>query len=130
MPLIDHKTLKQRNAGKVQFNTVREETLALLGKGHSRRALHAVLRENGLFTGSYRRFCEYVQGIEKRERGKKTPEAAPAPLEKVAAVTPDNPAPQPMQPEKPASAQQTERLEKPTTGGFFHTNTPNISDLF
>ena len=117
MPLIDHKTLKQRNAGKVQFNTVREEVLALLAKGHSRRALHIVLRENGLFTGSYRRFCEYVQGIEKRERGKKTPEAAPALPEKVAAVTPDNPAPQLVQ------------QEKPTASGFAHTNTPNINDL-
>ena len=63
MPLIDHNTLKQRNAGKVQFNTVREEVLTLLDKGYSRRSLHAVLRENGLFTGSYRRFCEYVKGM-------------------------------------------------------------------
>ena len=117
MPLIDHKTLKQRNAGKVQFSTVREEVLALLAKGHSRRALHIVLRENGLFAGSYRRFCEYVEGIEKRERGKKTPEAAPALLEKTATITPDNPAPQPTQPKKPA------------VSGFAHTNTPNINDL-
>ena len=78
MPLIDHNTLKQRNAGKVQFNAVREEALALLAKGHSRRALHAVLHEMGIFTGSYRRFCEYVKGIEKCERGPKNPEAAPA----------------------------------------------------
>ena len=117
MPLIDHKTLKQRNAGKVQFSIVREEALALLGKGHSRRALHAVLRENGLFTGSYRRFCEYVKGIEKRERSPKKSEAAPALPGKAAAVTPDNPAPQPTQPEKPAAS------------GFAHTNTPNINDL-
>ena len=118
MPLIDHKTLKQRNAGKVQFNTVREEVLTLLDKGYSRRVLHAVLREDGLFTGSYRRFCEYVKGIENRKRDKEKPEAAPALPEKHATVTPDNPAPQPVQPEKPA------------TGDFFHTNTPNISDLF
>lgn len=118
MSLIDHKTLKQRNAGKVQFNTVREEVLTLLDKGYSRRSLHAVLRENGLFTGSYRRFCEYVKGIEKRERGQKKPEAAPALPEKTAAATPEIPARQLVQPEKPA------------TSGFFHTNTPNISDLF
>ena len=48
---IDLNKLKQKNAGKVQFNIVREEVLALLDKGYSRRALHDVLREKSLFTG-------------------------------------------------------------------------------
>ena len=127
MPLIDHNTLKQRNAGKVQFNAVREEALALLAKGHSRRALHAVLHEMGIFTGSYRRFCEYVKGIEKCERGPKNPEAAPALPGKAATITPENLAPRPAQQEKPKP--QPDMPGKPATGGFIHTNTPNINDL-
>jgi len=111
---IDPNALKQKNAGKVQFNAVREEVSALLGKGYSRRALYAVLHEKGAFTGSYRRFCEYAQGIGNRESGKEKPEPALAPSEKAA---PENTTPQTAQPVKPA------------TGGFIHTNTPNISDL-
>ena len=112
---IDLKRLKQRNTGKVQFNAVREEVLALLSKGYSRHALHAVLREKGLFTCSYRRFCEYVQGIGNRERNKTKPKPALA-APGVTPAAPDTPATQPP-PEKPAA------------GGFVHTNTPNISDL-
>lgn len=127
MPIIDHKILKQRNAGKVQFNTVREEVLTLLGKGYSRRALHTVLRENGLYTGSYRRFCEYLRGIENRKHSQKKPEPAHALPEKTAAATPEIPGQQPVQPEK--SSQEPVQPEKPTTGGFSHMNTPNINDL-
>ena len=112
---INLGSLKQKNAGKVQFNAVREEIFALLDKGYSRRVLHAVLREKGLFTGSYRRFCEYVQGIGSRKRGKETPEPALVPPNKSA--TPGSPAQQSTQPEKPAAS------------GFAHTNTPNINDL-
>ena len=101
--------------------------LTLLDKGHSRRALHAVLREKGLFTGSYRRFCEYVKGIEKCERGPKNPEAAPALPGKAATITPENLAPRPAQQEKPKP--QPDMPGKPATGGFIHTNTPNINDL-
>ena len=117
MPRIDHKNLKQRNAGKVQFNAVREEVLALLDKGYSRRVLHAVLREKGLFTGSYRRFCEYVQGIGRRKRGKEMSEPALALPGKVTPTAAEKAAPQSAQPEKPAAS------------GFAHTNTPNINDL-
>ena len=112
---INLDSLKQRNAAKVQFNAVREEVFALLDKGYSRRALHAVLREEGLFTGSYRRFCEYVRGIGKRERGKEMPEPALATSEK---VTPP-----------PPTAQQAPRQEKTALGDFVHS-TPNHSDLF
>lgn len=116
MPLLDRNSLKQRNAGKVQFNAVREEVLALLDKGYSRRVLHAALRKKSLFTGSYRRFCEYVQGIEKRDCSKKKPEATPILPEKTA-VAPDTPAPQPVLSEKTAAST------------FSHTNRPNINDL-
>ncbi|WP_374289639.1 TraK family protein [Desulfovibrio desulfuricans] len=143
-------SLKQKNAGKMQFNVVREEIFALLDKGYSRRALHAVLREKGLFTGSYRRFCEYVQGIGNRERGTKTPEPAFAALEKIAPAVPAptetappaDPTPPEPRPEKdtpptaasmpaptPPTAPQTPRQEKPASSGFVYT-TPNHSDLF
>lgn len=112
---IDPNSLKQKNTGKVQFNAVREEVRALLDKGYSRRVLHAVLREKGLFTGSYRRFCEYVQGTRNRERGKEKLEPALVPPNKTAA--PGSPAEHSAQPEKPAA------------GGFAHTNTPNVNDL-
>lgn len=112
---IDLNNLKQKNAGKVQFNAIREEVLALLDKGYSRRALHAVLRENGLFTGSYRRFCEYVQGIEKQVRSSKEPATSMAGT--TAPAVPEKPAPHPAQPEKPAA------------GGFTHATAPNINDL-
>ena len=133
---IDLNKLKQKNAGKVQFNIVREEVLALLDKGYSRRALHDVLREKILFTGSFRRFCEYVQGIGSRERGQETPEPALAALEK---VTPPVPAPTPTAPPAPprpetvtpltSTTPQTSQQEKPASGGFVHS-TPNHSDLF
>ena len=118
---IAPNSLKQKNAGKVQFNAVREEVFALLDKGYNRRALHAVLRERSLFTGSYRRFCEYVQGIESRERGKEKPEPVLALPEK---VTP--PAPAATAPTAPPPAS---RQEKPAAGGFVHS-APNHSDLF
>ena len=111
---INLDSLKQRNAAKVQFNAVREEVFALLDKGYSRRALHAVLREEGLFTGSYRRFCEYARGIGKRERGKEMPGPAITASEK---VTPP-----------PPTAPPAQRQEKPASGGFVHS-TPNYSDL-
>jgi hypothetical protein len=114
---IDPNNLKQKNAGKVQFNAVREEVSALLDKGYSRRALYAVLHEQGVFTGSYRRFCEYVQGIEKRKRGK--PELEPS--ANAAAATP------PAAPEPPVHT--APQSVKPAAGGFVHTNTPNINDL-
>ena len=114
---INIGSLQQKNAGKVQFNAVREEIFALLDKGYSRRALHAVLRENSLFTGSYRRFCEYVQGIGSRKRGKEAPELALVPPGKVTPSAAVKAAPQSAQPEKPAAS------------GFAHTNTPNINDL-
>ena len=79
---IDITTLKQKNAGKVQFNTARKDIFTLLDKGYSRRALHAVLHEKGLFAGLYRRFCEYVQDTENREHSKETPEPVLAALEK------------------------------------------------
>ncbi len=112
---IAPNSLNQKNAGKVQFNAVREEVLALLDKGYSRRVLHAVLREKGLFTGSYRRFCEYVQGIRNRERGTEKLEPARVPPNK--AATTRSPAELSVQPEKPAASD------------FTHTNTPNINDL-
>lgn len=114
---IGPNSLEQKNAGKVQFNAVREEVVALLDKGYSRRVLHAVLREKGLFTGSYRRFCEYVQGFRSRERGKEMPEPALALPGKVTPTAAVKAAPQSAQPEKPAAS------------GFAHTNTPNINDL-
>lgn len=134
---INLDSLKQKNAGKVQFSAVREEIFALLDKGYSRRTLHAVLREEGLFTGSYRRFCEYAaQGIEKRDHGKETPKPAFAPLEK---ATPPVPVPTPTAPPTspaliapttpPPTAPPAPRQEKPASGGFVHS-TPNHSDLF
>ena len=117
---IDPNSLKQKNAGKVQFNAVREEIFALLDKGYSRRALHAVLREEGLFTGSYRRFCEYAaQGIEKRDHGKETPKPAFSPSEKV----------MPPAPALTPTASTAPRQEKSASSGFIHS-TPNHSDLF
>lgn len=86
--IIDPANLKQKNAGRAQFNAVREGVLALLAKGYNRRALYAVLHEKGVFTGSYRRFCEYAQGIGNRERGKGKKEPALTPPENVAPITP------------------------------------------
>ena len=124
---IDLTNLKQKNAGKLQFSAVREEVFVLLGKGYSRRALYAVLHEKGVFTGSYRRFCEYVQGIEKRKRSK--PEQA-ASMAAVPPVAPEPPVPAApptvLQPPAPAAPQQP---VKPAAGGFVHTNRPNINDL-
>ena len=122
---IPQASLKQKNAGKVQFNAVREEILTLLDKGYSRRALYAVLHEKGLFTGSYRRFCEYAQGIGKRERGKEAPEPAFAPTEK---VTPPEPAPT-APPASPLTSPSASRQEKLPSSGFVHS-TPNHNDLF
>ena len=115
--VIGPNSLKQKNVGKVQFNAMREEVCALLNKGYSRRALHAVLCEKNLFTGSYRRFCEYVQSIRNLKRGNEKPEPALALPENVTPTTPDNMAP------------QAALLEKPAAGGFVHHTTPNINDL-
>lgn len=122
---IDLHSLTQKNAGKVQFNAVREEISALLDKGYSRRALHAVLHEKGLFTGSYRRFCEYVQSIGKRESGQETPKPDFTPPEKVTSPAPASTAPTATPPTAPPAPRQ----EKPAAGGFVHS-TPNHSDLF
>lgn len=63
MPAINPDNLKQTRMGLAQFLAVRDEVLALLAKGYTRRALYNELYEKGVFTRSYRRFCEYMSRV-------------------------------------------------------------------
>ena len=133
MPLLDRNRLKLKNAGRAQFAAVREEVLALLAEDYSRHALYAELHEKGAFTGSYRRFCEYVQEME-TQRGNREPEPAPgtATAKTTPPAAPESPAPQLTPPKPPAPEKPTPQPmqpEKTAAGGFTHVITPNINDL-
>ena len=142
MPSINPDNLKQKHMGYAQFLAVRDELPALLAKGYTRRALYNELHEKGIFTCSYRRFCEYMSRLPAHE-----PPHAPD-------KTPDSPTERQQKPTMPAAAPPTftvplkpvatpaltqERTPAPavtpqaapsqtTQGGFKHTAI-NLNDL-
>ena len=61
MPVLKPENLKQKNICRVQVRAVAEEVLHFLAQGYSRKAIYEALREQGAFSGSYRRFCEYFR---------------------------------------------------------------------
>jgi hypothetical protein len=61
MPVLKPENLKQKNICRVQAKAVALEVQNFLTQGYSRRALYDALREQGAFSGSYRRFCEYFR---------------------------------------------------------------------
>jgi len=78
MPILKPENLKQKNICRVQASAVAGEVQNFLAQGYSRRALYDALREQGAFSGSYRRFCEYFrQAAPLAEAGKVPPVEQP-----------------------------------------------------
>ena len=95
MPSINPANLKQKNMGYAQFLAVRDELPALLAKGYTRRTLYKELHEKGVFTCSYRRFCEYMSRLPAHEQPQEPDK------------TPDRPTVMPQKPTMPAAAPPT-----------------------
>lgn len=135
MPSINPANLKQKHMGYAQFLAVRDELPALLAKGYTRRALYNELHEKGIFTCSYRRFCEYMSRLPAHEQPHapdKTPDSPivrpqkptmPAAAPPTFAVLPKPVAAPALTPEKPPAPAITQQTTPGQTsqGGFKHT---------
>ena len=134
MPSINPANLKQKNMGYAQFLAVRDELPALLVKGYTRRTLYNELHEKGVFTRSYRRFCEYMSRLTAHEQPQapdKIPDKPAMMPQKPTLPAPAPPTlttpPKPITPPAPAAAPQA-TPDQTTQGGFKHT-TVDLNDL-
>ena len=61
MAKLNLEKLRQRNIGLLQLNAVKTLVIQLKENGYTYRSIYEALQEQGAYSGSYRRFCEYVQ---------------------------------------------------------------------